>query len=312
MPPGGADGRAPPARHARRAAPPRAGARRTPARPSRRSPRRDDLDDEARAAVRLATRDRDRALRVPESLVRELSEACSRCVSAWVEARAGRRLRRLRRPPRARWSSSSGARRRRSASATSPTTRCSTSSSRAPAPPTWSRCSPTCAPGSPRWWPGRRRPGRWSCRRASGTRTARWRIAHEIAAPGGLRRVGGRHRAVGPPVHRLAATAATCASPPASMPDEPDRQHQRRAARAGPRPLRAGLPGRGRPHAASTTPPRSAPTSRSRASGRTRSATRGRSGSASSPPMRRHLPRGDDRASTPPCCTAPPGWCGPR
>ncbi len=47
----------------------------------------DGLDEQARAAVRLATRDRDRALRVPESLVRELSEACSRCVTAWVEAR---------------------------------------------------------------------------------------------------------------------------------------------------------------------------------------------------------------------------------
>ncbi len=47
----------------------------------------DALDEEARAAVRLATRDRDRALRVPEALVRELSEACSRCVMAWGEAR---------------------------------------------------------------------------------------------------------------------------------------------------------------------------------------------------------------------------------
>jgi carboxypeptidase Taq len=49
---------------------------------------RDDLDDDARAMVRLAARERDRAVRVPEPLVRELSEACSRCVSAWVEARA--------------------------------------------------------------------------------------------------------------------------------------------------------------------------------------------------------------------------------
>jgi carboxypeptidase Taq len=48
----------------------------------------DSLDEEARAAVRLATRARDRALRVPEVLVRELSEACSRCVTAWVDARA--------------------------------------------------------------------------------------------------------------------------------------------------------------------------------------------------------------------------------
>ena len=38
--------------------------------------------------VRLATRDHERALRVPEELVRELSEACSRCVSAWAAARA--------------------------------------------------------------------------------------------------------------------------------------------------------------------------------------------------------------------------------
>jgi carboxypeptidase Taq len=47
----------------------------------------DGLDEQGRAAVRLAIRDRDRALRVPEALVRELSEACSRCVTAWVEAR---------------------------------------------------------------------------------------------------------------------------------------------------------------------------------------------------------------------------------
>jgi carboxypeptidase Taq len=45
------------------------------------------LDDDAAAAVRLAIRDRERALRVPEELVREMSEACSRCVSAWVAAR---------------------------------------------------------------------------------------------------------------------------------------------------------------------------------------------------------------------------------
>jgi carboxypeptidase Taq len=47
----------------------------------------DDLDDDARAMLRLATRERDRALRVPETLVREITEACSRCVSAWVQAR---------------------------------------------------------------------------------------------------------------------------------------------------------------------------------------------------------------------------------
>ncbi len=50
---------------------------------------RDDLDEDARGMVRLATRERERALRVPEALVREISEACSRCVTAWVDARAG-------------------------------------------------------------------------------------------------------------------------------------------------------------------------------------------------------------------------------
>ncbi len=47
-----------------------------------------DLDDDGRALVRLASRDQQRALRVPEDLVRELSEACSRCVGAWTAARA--------------------------------------------------------------------------------------------------------------------------------------------------------------------------------------------------------------------------------
>ena len=46
-----------------------------------------DLDDDARAMVRLVGHDRARAVRVPEALVRELTETCSRCVSAWAEAR---------------------------------------------------------------------------------------------------------------------------------------------------------------------------------------------------------------------------------
>jgi carboxypeptidase Taq len=45
------------------------------------------MDDDARAMVRLVKHDRDRAVRVPEALVREISETCSRCVSAWAEAR---------------------------------------------------------------------------------------------------------------------------------------------------------------------------------------------------------------------------------
>ena len=48
----------------------------------------DGLDADARGMIRLATRERERALRVPESLVREISEACSRCVGAWTDARA--------------------------------------------------------------------------------------------------------------------------------------------------------------------------------------------------------------------------------
>ncbi len=47
-----------------------------------------DLDAQGQAVVRLASRAHERALRVPEELVRELSEACSRCVSAWTAARA--------------------------------------------------------------------------------------------------------------------------------------------------------------------------------------------------------------------------------
>jgi carboxypeptidase Taq len=47
----------------------------------------DELDEDARAMLRLAARDRERALRVPEALVREITEAGSRCVSAWIDAR---------------------------------------------------------------------------------------------------------------------------------------------------------------------------------------------------------------------------------
>ncbi len=46
-----------------------------------------DLDAESRAMLWWAKRERDRAVRIPEGLVRELSEARSRAVSAWSEAR---------------------------------------------------------------------------------------------------------------------------------------------------------------------------------------------------------------------------------
>jgi carboxypeptidase Taq len=44
-------------------------------------------DDWRRAAARIALRDRDRAMRVPEALVREITEASSRSVAIWAEAR---------------------------------------------------------------------------------------------------------------------------------------------------------------------------------------------------------------------------------
>lgn len=47
----------------------------------------DTLGPDERAMVRLATRARNRAVRLPERLVRDIREASSRCVSAWVEAR---------------------------------------------------------------------------------------------------------------------------------------------------------------------------------------------------------------------------------
>ncbi|MCU0306902.1 MAG: carboxypeptidase M32, partial [Thermoleophilia bacterium] len=46
-----------------------------------------DPDPDRAAAVRLARRERTRAARVPEALVRAETEAASRCLSAWVEAR---------------------------------------------------------------------------------------------------------------------------------------------------------------------------------------------------------------------------------
>lgn len=46
-----------------------------------------ELDGDRAAALARATRERRRALLVPESLVRESSEAGSRCVTAWIEAR---------------------------------------------------------------------------------------------------------------------------------------------------------------------------------------------------------------------------------
>ena len=69
-------------------------------------------------------------------------------------------------------------------------------------------------------------------------------------------------------------------------------------ARAGARPLRAGLPRLGRPHPGLRRARRSAPTSRSRASGRTRSAAPPAFWERLEPAMRRTLPRGDGAAST--------------
>lgn len=48
------------------------------------------LDEESRAAVREAKRDRDRAVKLPTALVRELSETAGKAHVIWVEARAKR------------------------------------------------------------------------------------------------------------------------------------------------------------------------------------------------------------------------------
>ena len=163
------------ARHARRPAPPRAGPRRRgrgdrrPARGRRRARRRRPGDAAPRAA-----RARDRALRVPEALVREITEACSRCVSAWIEARkaddfaafAGplRRVRRAQAPP------GRGHRRRRRALRRPPRR------VRAGRPGRRARAGlrrPARAPDPDRRR-GLRGGSRPSCRRGTGPRTARW------------------------------------------------------------------------------------------------------------------------------------------
>ena len=201
-----------------------------------------DLDDEA---------PRDGAARHPRARpgaagARGAGARAERGVLA-LRQRLGRRRARaddfagLRRAPARRSSPSSGARPRRSASATSPTTRCSTSSSRAPAPPTWSRSSPTCGPASPPWSHGPRRAPAGGAPAARVERDRPDGHRPRDRAPGGLRRVGGRDRPVGPPLHRLAPPRRRpLHHPPRAR--EPDRQHQRGAARARPRALRAGLP----------------------------------------------------------------------
>jgi carboxypeptidase Taq len=52
----------------------------------------DALDDDARAMVREAKRDHDRAVRVPRALVTELAEAESRALVCWQQARADNRF----------------------------------------------------------------------------------------------------------------------------------------------------------------------------------------------------------------------------
>ena len=167
-------GAGPPARDPRRPAPPRD--RRAPTwrrrwRPCRRAT---TSTTTPRGMLRLAMRDRDRALRVPESLVREISEACSRCVSAVGRGPRGRRLRRLRRPagrrrgaqaPRGR-----GRRRRRRALRRPPRRVRARRARRRPG-------AGVRRPAGPPHPPGRRAPRsgrRWTCRRATGAAAARW------------------------------------------------------------------------------------------------------------------------------------------
>ena len=306
MPPGGAEGRATPARHARRAPPPRARARGRRRGPRARSPTTDGLDEEARAAVRLAARDRDRALRVPEALVRELSEACSRCVSAWVEARRGRRLRRLRRPPRA-GGGAEAARgggdrdRRRALRRAARRVRAGRHHRRAGA----GLRRPARAADAARGPGGRGRAGA-SCPSGSGTRTARcasrarsprwWASTSRrgLIAKSAHPFTGGGHRG------DVRFTTRT-------RPDEPAQQHLRRDARAGARPVRAGLPRLRRPHPG----PRRAVAGRPRVAvallGEPDRAHAGVLGAARAGDAARSSPR-RWRASTRRCCTARRGW----
>jgi carboxypeptidase Taq len=53
---------------------------------------RSELDDETRATLKVFRRERDHAVRVPESLIRALAEAQSEGLQAWREARAERRF----------------------------------------------------------------------------------------------------------------------------------------------------------------------------------------------------------------------------
>ena len=212
----------------------------------------DALDDDARAMLRLAARERERALRVPEALVREITEACSRCVSAWIEARAAddfaayagplRRVMELKR----REAEAIGDRRRALRR-----------------PPRRVRA------GRPRGRPraGLRRPARAAgadpggglvarAGRAAAPRLARGRPDGARARhrrPGRLRGVGRRDRPLGAPVHRLAARRRRALHHPARA-REPPQQHRRGHARARPRALRAGPARGGRPHPAARRP----------------------------------------------------------
>ena len=103
--------------------------------------------DRDRALVRVTRRDREKALRVPSSLLAELARAGSRGKHAWATARAANDFAAVPAAP--------ARDRRRCAAATSsasrtsstPTTRCSTTTSRACAPPRCGRSSRSCARG---------------------------------------------------------------------------------------------------------------------------------------------------------------------
>ena len=90
-----------------------------------------DLSEAQRAMVRLAKHDRDRSVKLPADLVRELREQASRANAAWEEARARERLRRLAAGAREDAGAEDRSRPRRSPTAATCTTRCSTRSSRA-------------------------------------------------------------------------------------------------------------------------------------------------------------------------------------
>ena len=250
------------------------------------------LGEFERARVREARRERDRAVRVPASLVRELALAESAGFEAWQVARAESDFSLFRGSSSA---SSRSAARRPTPSATraaSATTRCSTSTSPTCAWPGWSRCCRACATSSCRSCRrSRRSPGRTtpSCtapipRRRSAPSAPGWRPRSASTSSAGR---------LDEAAHPFASGFAPGDVRLTTRESENDLFAGLFAVlhEAGHGLYEQGLDRRRSRARSAASPPRSGCTSRSRASGRTWSAARGRSGSAISREVREAFPQ---------------------